>query len=200
MDKYLLALSKLIPDKVIEQIPDIKEINTPLRLAHFFSQCAHESDSFSRIFENLNYSAYALRETFPKRFNYEQSIAYARDPVRIGNRVYADRMGNGNEASGEGFRYRGRGYLQLTGHTNYAAFSKAVGEDCVTYPDLVATKYPLTSAGWFFSMRNIWKACDQGNTPADIVAVTKLINGGTTGLADRTVRFRMIYSVLTSST
>lgn len=179
-----------IPDSVIEQIPSIEEITTPLRLTHFLSQCGHESGNFERLFENLNYSADALRRIFPRYFTHEQAIAYARDPMKIGCRVYANRMGNGNEGSGDGYKYRGRGYIQLTGKDNYHAFSRYISEDCVKSPDLVAIKYPLASAAWFFTANNIWSICDKGDTDDVITDVTKKINGGTTGLPGRIKRFR----------
>ncbi len=179
-----------IPDTVIAQIPDIKELTTPLRLTHFLSQCAHESSGFDRLFENLNYSADALRRIFPRQFTHEQAIACARDPVKIGNRAYASRNGNGDEASGDGYKYRGRGYLQITGLNNYQSFSHYIGEDCIKAPDLVATKYPLSSAAWFFTENKIWGLCDRGDSDIIITAVTKKINGGTNGLPDRIKRFR----------
>lgn len=185
-----------IPDLVLEQIPSIKEINTPLRLAHFISQCSHESAGFSRVFENLNYSSDALRRIFPKRFTYDHSIACARDPVKIGNCAYANRMGNGDEQSGDGYKYRGRGFIQLTGKVSYDSFGKFIGVDCINKPDLVATKYPLSSAAWFFTINNIWKVCDRGDTEDVIASVTKRINPALHGLADRTKRFKEINSLL----
>ena len=186
----LSSMKGHIPDKVIAQIPGIAELNTPLRLCHFFAQCSHESAGFQVAFENLNYSAEALRRIFKRHFTYDESIQYARKPIDIANRVYANRLGNRDEASGDGHKFRGRGYIQLTGFDNYAEFSLFIGEDCVKSPDLVAIKYPLASSAWFFNKRHIWDVADRGADDVDVTAVTQLINGGTNGLADRLKRFR----------
>jgi len=153
-----LKLDKLkghIPESVIQMIPDTAakfQINTPLRLAHFLAQCGHESGGFRATQENLNYSAKGLNGIFRKYFPSEAAAAsYARNPQKIANKVYASRMGNGNEASGEGFKFRGRGYIQLTGKENYTAFGKAINEDMISNPDKVASTYALLSAAWFFS-------------------------------------------------
>lgn len=185
-----------IPDDVIAQIPTIAAITDSLRLAHFLAQCAHESESFTVVYENLNYSADGLKTTFPQYFPEPLNKVYARNPVKIGSRVYADRMGNGNEASGEGYTFRGRGYIQLTGKSNYADFGKTVGENTVANPDLVATHYPLASAGYFFDSNNIWTVCDGGSTDAVITAVTQKVNGGTNGLAERIEFFKKYYTLL----
>lgn len=148
----LSKLSGLIPAEVISQIPLVMEkfkINTPLRLSHFLAQCLHESGGLKLVNENLNYSAQGLVSTFPKYFTKELAAIYARNPEKIGSRVYANRMGNGAESTKEGFKFKGRGYIQLTGKENYRIFSTEIGEDCVANPDLVATKYPLASAAWF---------------------------------------------------
>jgi len=185
-----------VPDEVIAQIPSVAAITNALRLAHFLAQCAHESGGFKVIYENLNYSADGLKATFPKYFPEPLNESYARNPAKIGARVYADRMGNGDEASGDGYTFRGRGYIQLTGKSNYANFGKAVNEDTVASPDLVATRYPLASAGFFFDSNNIWTVCDGGSTDAVITAVTKKVNGGTNGLAERTQLFKEYYALL----
>jgi putative chitinase len=186
-------LSTKVPLQVMDEMASTMEkfnINTPLRLAHFLAQCSHESGNFKLVKENLNYSAQGLRATFSKYFPTD-AIArqYERQPQKIGSRVYADRMGNGNEASGEGFKYCGRGYIQLTGKSNYKEFSDFIGEDCVANPDLIATKYPLTSAGFFFNKNNLWVICDRGNTKEVVTSVTKRVNGGTHGLDDRIAKF-----------
>ena len=196
-------LKGILPDVVLGQIPGVMDkfsINTPLRLSHFISQCQHESMNFKAIRENLNYSATALRSTFRKYFPTEAlANEYARKPEKIANFVYANRMGNGPETSGDGWLYRGRGYIQLTGKVNYAAFSKSVTVDNVIKdPDLVATKYPLLSAGWYWNSRNINRSADLGSDRATITAVTKLINGGTHGLEDRIKHFNKIYAILQS--
>ena len=186
-------LSTKVPLQVMDEMASTMEkfnINTPLRLAHFLAQCSHESGNFKLVKENLNYSAQGLRATFSKYFPTD-AIArqYERQPQKIGNRVYADRMGNGNEASGDGFKFCGRGYIQLTGKSNYKEFSDFIGEDCVANPDLIATKYPLTSAGFFFNKNNLWVICDRGNTKEVVTSVTKRVNGGTHGLDDRIAKF-----------
>ena len=189
-----------VPDSVIAQIPQTAakfNITTPLRLAHFLAQCGHESGGFKAVSENLNYSAKGLRGTFGKYFPTDAlANAYQRNPEKIANRVYSSRMGNGDEASGEGWKYRGRGYIQLTGKSNYAAFDKTVEDDIVNNPDLVATKYPLSSAAFFFDSNKLWGICDKGSDDASVTAVTKRVNGGTIGLADRIKHFKEYYSLL----
>jgi putative chitinase len=188
-----------IPDAVIAQIPETAKkfnITTNLRLAHFLSQCGHESGGFKAVSENLNYSADGLKKTFGKYFPGNLAESYARQPEKIASRVYANRMSNGDEASKEGFKFRGRGYIQLTGKANYTSFTKFIGEDCVTNPDLVATKYPLASAGFFFDSNKLWSICDKGADDATVTAVTKRVNGGTIGLADRIKHFKEYYNLL----
>lgn len=193
-------LANKIPVNVLEQIPLIMEkfsLNTPLRLAHFLSQCAHESGNFKAVTENLNYGAKGLRSIFGKYFK-DDVIAktYERKPEKIANRVYGSRMGNGDESSGDGWRFRGRGYIQLTGKDNYSQFDKVVEDDILASPDLVATKYPLMSAAFFFEKNNLWKICDGGADKEDVIALTKRINGGTHGLEDRLAKFNLFNSLL----
>ena len=195
-----MDLNKLkghVPDTVIAQIPDVMtkfKIDTALKLAHFLSQCGHESGGFRIVNENLNYSAKGLLGIFKKYFpNNAKAEAYQRKPEKIANIVYANRMGNGPEASGEGYKYRGRGYIQLTGKQNYTAFGKAIGVDIATNPDLVATKYPLLSAAWFFT-RCLPKCTDASD--AAVTAVTKCVNGGTIGLEDRKKHFKEYFALL----
>ena len=172
-------------------------INTPLRLSHFLAQCSHESGNFTRFTENLNYSAKGLLGTFSKYFPTEDlAKSYERQPEKIANRVYANRMGNGNEATGEGFKFRGRGAIQLTGKANYQSFADFIGEDVVANPDLVATKYPLTSAGFFFEKNKIWAICDRGSGEDIVTLVTRKVNGGTIGLDDRISKFKLYSSLL----
>ena len=134
---------------------------------------------------------------FKKYFpNATLAAAYARQPEKIANKVYANRMGNGDENSGDGFKYRGRGYIQLTGKDNYKRFDVTVPEDITSNPDLVATKYPLASAAFFFNSNKLWAICDQGATPTVVTAVTKRVNGGTIGLADRVKHFNEYYNLL----
>ena len=188
-----------IPDNVIAQIAETAKkfnITTNLRLAHFLSQCGHESGGFKAVSENLNYSADGLKRTFGKYFPGNLAESYAKQPEKIASRVYADRMSNGDEASKEGFKFRGRGYIQLTGKGNYTSFTKFIGEDCVANPDLVATKYPLASAAFFFDSNKLWSICDKGADDATVTAVTKRVNGGTIGLADRIKHFKEYYNLL----
>ena len=189
-----------IPDAVIAMIPDTAAkfgINTPLRLAHFLAQCGHESGGFRATQENLNYSAKGLNGIFKKYFPTEAAAAaYARQPQKIASKVYANRMGNGTEASGEGYKFRGRGYIQLTGKDNYTAFGKSIGEDMTVNPDKVASNYALLSAAWFFSKNGLHKLADGGATDAVVTTITKRVNGGTIGLADRIKHFKEYYHLL----
>ena len=189
-----------IPDKVLSQIPDTAakfEINTPLRLAHFLAQCGHESGQFRVVNENLSYGAKGLLGIFKKYFPTEEKAKlYERKPEKIANLVYASRMGNGPESSGDGYKYRGRGYIQLTGKDNYTAFGKAIGENIQATPDLVATQYPLLSPAWFFNKNGLHKLADKGATPEVVTMVTKRVNGGTIGLADRLKHFNEYYDLL----
>jgi putative chitinase len=198
-----LKLEKLkghIPDSVISQIPETASkfgIDTPLRLAHFLAQCGHESGGFKATQENLNYSAKGLMGIFKKYFP-TQALAeqYQRNPQKIASKVYGGRMGNGPESTGEGFKFRGRGYIQLTGKENYTAFGKSINEDMTVNPDKVATHYPLLSAAWFFSKNGLHKMADQGATDAVVTQITKRVNGGTIGLADRIKHFKEYYHLL----
>ena len=188
-----------IPDAVLAQIPDTAakfNITNNLRLAHFLSQCGHESGGFKAVSENLNYSADGLKKIFGKYFPGNLNESYAREPEKIASRVYGNRMGNGDEASKEGYKFRGRGYIQLTGKANYTNFTKFIGEDCVANPDLVATKYPLASAAFFFDSNKLWAICDKGADDATVTAVTKRVNGGTLGLPDRIKHFKEYYNLL----
>jgi len=189
-----------IPDSVIAMIPEVAskfEINTPLRLAHFLAQCGHESGGFKLTKENLNYSAKGLNGIFKKYFpTLESAVPYERKPEKIANKVYGGRMGNGAEASGEGWKFHGRGFIQLTGKDNYTAFTKSIGEDCIANPDLVASKYALASAAWFFNKNGLHKIADGGSTDAVVTSITKRVNGGTIGLPDRIKHFKEYYHLL----
>ena len=163
---------------------------SPNRAAHFFAQTAHESGNFKAFSENLNYGAKGLRGIFGKYFQTE-GIAknYERQPQRIANRAYANRMANGDEASGDGWKYRGRGALQLTGKANYQAFADYIGRpDVMTNPDLVAGELCFESALWFFDRNKLWGICDQGTGDAAIIALTRRINGGQHGIEDRKLK------------
>ena len=189
-----------IPDSVLAQIPDTAakfNITNPLRLAHFLAQCGHESGGWKATSENLNYSSKGLMGIFKKYFpTLALAEQYARKPEAIASRVYGGRMGNGAEATKEGFKFRGRGYIQLTGKDNYKAFDAFVPEEIIANPDLVATKYPLMSAAWFFNKNGLWSICDKGADQGTVTAVTKRVNGGTIGLPDRIKHFNEYYNLL----
>ncbi|ALU42132.1 glycoside hydrolase family 19 protein [Pseudoalteromonas rubra] len=172
---YLSALNSVLPEY---------EITTPLRVAHFLAQIGHESGSLKYKQENLNYSAVALRTVFGKYFDDETIAAdYARKPELIANRVYADRMGNGDEASGDGWRYRGRGLIQLTGKSNYQRCSEAIGQDLLSHPELLCSEpdVAVRSACFYWQSRKLNRLADQD----ELVAITRKINGGIHGLEDR---------------
>ena len=189
-----------IPDSVIAMLPETIEkfeLNTSLRLAHFLAQAGHESGGFKAVNENLNYGAKGLRGIFGKYFPTDAKAAlYELKPEKIANLVYGGRMGNGVEATGEGYKFRGRGYIQLTGKDNYSAFDKVVEENLIEQPDLVATKYPLLSAAWFFHKNGLHKLADGGATEAVVTTITKRVNGGTIGLPDRIKHFNEYHALL----
>jgi putative chitinase len=193
-------LKGYLPETVIAQLPDTIakfELNTPLRLAHFLAQAGHESGGFKLVNENLNYGTKGLLGIFKKYFPTEEKAKlYERKPEKIANLVYGSRMGNGAETTGEGYKFRGRGYIQLTGKDNYKAFDAVVTESIVDNPDLVATKYPLLSAAWFFHKNGLHKIADKGATDAVVTEVTKRVNGGTIGLQDRIKHFKEYYALL----
>jgi putative chitinase len=174
-----------VAEGLAQCLPDVLEkyaIDTPLRVAHFLAQTAHESEGFTHFVENLNYSAAGLQNTFPKYFHTANPAAYARNQEKIANHVYANRMGNGDEASGDGWKFRGRGMIQLTGRDNYTHFSNDAGTDAVQNPDLLSTPAGAAeSAAWYWKERDINKPADED----DVVKVTKLINGGILGLDER---------------
>jgi len=195
----------VIPNQVINELDiifDKYEINTILRISHFLAQCAHESGNFSVKQENLNYSAKRLQEVFGKYFTtHAKALLYERKPVKIASLVYGNRMGNGDEQSIEGYKYRGRGYIQLTGKNNYLLFDKSLNEtglevDIIGNPDLVATTYPLISAAWFFNKNNLNEIADLGGTKEIITRVTKKVNGGTHGLESRISYFNKFFKKL----
>ena len=170
---------------------------TPERAAHFFAQTAHETGGFKAFSENLNYSAQGLQGIFGKYFPGNLEESYARNPEKIASRVYADRMGNGNEASKEGWIFRGRGALQTTGKANYKALSDHLKKpEIMTNPDLVANELAFESALFFFDKNKLWDICDKGVNDASILALTKRINGGTHGLEDRSEKTKKYYGWL----
>jgi putative chitinase len=189
-----------VPDSVIAMLPDTMakfEINTPLRLSHFLAQAGHESGNFRLVKENLNYSAKGLMGIFKKYFPTEAlAKSYERKPEKIANKVYGGRMGNGDEASGDGAKFCGRGYIQLTGKTNYQAFFKSMELDVNSDPTLVATKYALASAAWFWSKNGLNKLADGGATEGVVTSITKRVNGGTIGLDDRIKHFKEFYALV----
>jgi putative chitinase len=193
----LKKLETKLPRTVIDEIPSVMEkfkIDTPLRLAHFLAQCAHESGDFKATIESLNYSAKGLLATFPKYFNAETAALYERKAEKIANIVYANRMGNNNIS--DGWKYKGRGYIQLTGKNGYAAFDKIVPEDILANPDLVASKYPLLSAAWFWNSKDLNSIADRGATDLTVTQITKKVNGGTIGLPDRIAKFKLFNSLI----
>jgi putative chitinase len=200
--KEPLKLDKLkghIPQNVIDEIGLIAEkfnLNTNLRLAHFLAQCSHESGNFKILTENLNYSKEGLMRIFGGYFAGNLAESYAHQPEKIASRVYGSRMGNGDETTKEGWKYRGAGYIQLTGKDNYRKFGEFIGVDLVSNPELVATKYPLTSAAYFFNSNNLWIICDEGSTDDIVTKVTRRVNGGTNGLSHRLQEFKKFISLL----
>ena len=200
--KEPLKLDKLkghVPQNVIDEIGLIADkfgIITNLRLVHFLAQCSHESGNFKAVSENLNYSKDGLMKIFGGYFPSNLAESYAFQPEKIASRVYGSRMGNGDETSKEGWKYRGAGYIQLTGKDNYRKFGEFIGVDLVSNPELVATKYPLTSAAYFFNSNNLWIICDEGSTDDIVTKVTRRVNGGTNGLAHRLQEFKKFISLL----
>jgi len=188
-----------VPDKVKQELWFVMskfQINTIDRLSHFLAQCAQESGSFRVVSENLNYSVLGLKKVFPKYFKDKDPKAYSKAPQALANYVYSNRLGNGSEASGDGWRFRGRGYIQLTGKDNYKAFDAFVDDDILANPDLVATKYPLLSAAWFWSVNKINNLADAGIDVDDITRVTKKVNGGHKGLHERIMFTHRYYAEL----
>jgi putative chitinase len=176
LEQWTDALNKILPDYGID---------TPERVAAFVAQSAHESGNFTALHENLNYRAETLRKVFPKYFTDASAAQIASQPNKaelIANRVYANRMGNGAEESGDGFRYCGRGLIQLTGKSNYQAFAESIETPVEQIPEFLATfEGAVQSACWFWESNNLNQYADSG----DIVTMTKRINGGTIGLEDR---------------
>lgn len=167
---------------------------TPEQAAHFFGQTAHETGNFAAFSENLNYSADGLKKIFPKYFPGNMAELYARNPEKIANRVYGSRMGNGDEASGDGFKFRGRGALQLTGKSNYEAFAKYLNNSNILVdPGLVATEYAFESAKFFFDNNKLWAITNKGVNDEAIKELTKRINGGYHGLEDRVAKTKKFY-------
>lgn len=179
----------------LNDVCDYYEItHTPQRLAAFLAQISHESGGFNFVVENLNYGAKGLMTTFKKYFPTEElAKQYERKPQMIANRVYANRMSNGDESSGDGFKFRGRGLIQLTGRHNYTKFAEALEislDECVEYMETPAGA--CSSAGWFWDNNNLNRFCDNN----DFIGLTKRINGGTIGLADRQHHYEVALKAL----
>jgi putative chitinase len=188
-----------LPKQVIDELPsviDTFKITSPQVLAHFLAQCAHESGNFRYTRENLNYSADALIKTFPKYFSKDTAQTVERKPELIANMVYSNRMGNGDKQSGDGWKFRGRGYIQLTGKNNYVAFGKYISVDLLNNPDLVATKYPLLSAAWYFEIKRLWELSNNDDLENTVKILTFRINGGFNGLSDRIAKTKTFTSIL----
>ena len=187
LDGWYEALSSVLPEY---------EIDSPQRVAAFIAQCTHESGGFKRLKENLNYKAESLVRVFPKYFpSLDLAKQYAHDQQKIANRVYGGRMGNGDESSGDGFRYCGRGLIQLTGRNNYTKFSESIGTAVEEVPALLETfEGAVKSACWFWKTNNLNQYADAG----DILTMTKRINGGTIGLEDRTKHYNHALEVFSS--
>jgi putative chitinase len=191
-------LSPRVPKLVIDRFLEIQErfsINTDLRIAHFFAQTAHESANFTTTKENFNYSASRLLKVFPRHFNKDTAKLYARDYIAIANKVYANRFGN--TELGDGWKYRGRGYIMTTFKANYAELDKLVPEDLLENPELVAGRYAMLSAGYFWHSRKLNFLADKGSDIATITRITNKINGGIIGLDDRIAKFNEFYDLLT---
>jgi putative chitinase len=184
IEHWCNALNKILPDY---------DITTPRRVASFLAQCAHESAGFTALHENLNYKAESLCRVWPRYFNASNANDYAHQPEKIANRAYAGRMGNGDEASGDGWSYCGRGLIQLTGKNNYQAFADSIETDLSEIPAYLQTfEGAIQSACWFWENNNLNACADAG----DIVKMTKVINGGTLGLDDRTARYNHALQIL----
>lgn len=183
MEEFPHAKNELVDALVgATDILNVYEINTPLRMAHFLAQTSHESGGFRAVEENLNYKAETLTKIFPKYFRDKDPNDYAKQPEKIANLVYGSRMGNGDPSTGDGYRYRGRGLIQLTGKDNYSRFAEALDFDLDEVVEYLATpEGAIESAAWFWAENGLNELADKD----DVIAVTKRINGGTIGLAER---------------
>jgi putative chitinase len=198
----ITKLQDNIPADIYSQIQGVADtfsINSNERLAHFLGQCNHESGGFTVFLENLNYSGSALWALFHTHFETSaEAETFARQPERIANRIYASRMGNSDEDSGDGWRYRGKGCIQLTGKSNHDAFFSTMDLDSNTDPMLICTNYPLLSAAWFWNQHNLNNVADNGIDTATITTITKKINGGTLGLDDRAAKTNSYFALLSN--
>jgi len=197
-----------LPEAINAELPTIIskfKLDSPLRLAHFLAQAAHESGEFKIKNESLNYSTpERIAAVWPSRFNLDgtggklNAHDYVKNQEKLANAVYSNRNGNGDAASGDGFKFRGTGAIQLTGKDNFAAFSKSIGEDCVAHPELVATKYYLTSAAWFWDNKKLNDVADGGPTEEVVKSITKKVNGALTGYEDRLAHFKKYHAILSA--
>ena len=201
--KHNLIADGIIGKKTLLKIKEVLKIKTNEELANFIGQCAHESGNFVSVIENLNYSSKSLLATFPKYFTPITALKYSRNPEAIANKVYANRMGNGDEASGDGWKHRGMGLIQLTGKNNQYSFADFIKDDEIKKdPTIIATKYPFESAKYFFDSNNLWKYAN--NVDVDtITKLSKAINLGNplssktpNGLVDRIEKTKKYYNIL----
>ncbi len=201
--KHNLIADGIIGKKTLLKIKEVLKIKTNEELANFIGQCAHESGNFVSVIENLNYSSKSLLATFPKYFTPITALKYNRNPEAIANKVYANRMGNGDEASGDGWKHRGMGLIQLTGKNNQYSFADFIKDNEIKKdPTIIATKYPFESAKYFFDSNNLWKYAN--NVDVDtITKLSKAINLGNplsnktpNGLVDRIEKTKKYYNIL----
>lgn len=193
--QYGLVADGIIGKKTLNKLKEVLNIDSNESLAHFLGQVAHETGNFELDTENLMYSSNGLQTTFKKYFPTEIStVGYVKQPIKIANKVYSNRMGNGDETSGDGWKFKGRGALQLTGKSNYQLFSKYVNDDCVKNPELVAGNYFFESAKFFFDNNNLWKLTKTVDDES-ITAISKKVNGGLNGLQDRIEKTKEFYQL-----
>jgi putative chitinase len=198
--KYNLTPDGLLGPNTLRKMKVVFSFDSNEKLAHFIGQIAHETGNFRFTEENLKYSPDTLRRVFSNYFkSYAEAMEFAYNPEKIANRVYANRMGNGDEASGDGYKFRGRGAIQLTGRNNYTIFAgKMYDRSILTNPGLVATKYYFESALFYFTQNRLWNLCNKVDNES-IVELTKRINGGTNGLQDRIEKTKFYYKMLNNS-
>lgn len=194
--KHCLVPDGILGPKTLRKIQNVFGIERSEHLAHFAGQICHETADFMYEEENLNYSAEALRKVFGKYFSYSEALEFAYNPEKIANRVYANRMGNGNEESGDGWKYRGRGAIQLTGKNNYEIFANKMKNLCIlSQPSLILNDYFFECAVHYFTSNRLWYICDRVHNE-NIIELTKRINGGTNGLQDRIRKTNRFYKML----
>ena len=194
--KYGLVPDGIIGKNTLLKIKEVLSIKSPEMLAHFIGQCHVESAGFTVVMENLNYSSQGLLGTFKKYFDQNTAPLYQRNPEKIANKVYANRMGNGNELSGDGWKHRGMGLIQLTGKQNQDLFSNYIKDPTIkTDPSIIATKYPFESAKFYFDNKHLWTLCSAVNE-VSITALSYRVNGGTNGLQERIEWTNHYYSLL----